>query len=184
MYLTPSSCLCSCCCFSKNCKWSEGWRYSCSLCQAPGLLDSLFHHCYCFFSTTNWCHWVCYQFVIISPLAIRFVYCFVEEFLPDITLYSAIKSSESHICNLAIKKKDGHISIVSLLNASLTHSTLLKVLLGTCRSRIRETAEKQFKKVPSGDTKPKSWTLLDFGKKFGISINDGYKITIVAIFQF
>ncbi|KAH7689479.1 Protein Iojap/ribosomal silencing factor RsfS protein [Dioscorea alata] len=30
-------------------------------------------------------------------------------------------------------------------------------------SRIRDTAEKQFKKVPSGDTKPKSWTLLDFG---------------------
>lgn len=33
-----------------------------------------------------------------------------------------------------------------------------------CRSRIRDTAEKQFKRVASGDTKPNSWTLLDFGK--------------------
>ncbi|ONK68793.1 uncharacterized protein A4U43_C05F16090 [Asparagus officinalis] len=30
-------------------------------------------------------------------------------------------------------------------------------------SRIRDTAEKQFKRVASGDTKPNSWTLLDFG---------------------
>ncbi|KAJ0987155.1 hypothetical protein J5N97_005511 [Dioscorea zingiberensis] len=30
-------------------------------------------------------------------------------------------------------------------------------------SRMRDIAEKQFKKVPSGDTKPNSWTLLDFG---------------------
>ncbi|PKA60389.1 Protein Iojap, chloroplastic [Apostasia shenzhenica] len=31
------------------------------------------------------------------------------------------------------------------------------------RFRIGEIAEKQFKKVASGDTKPNSWTLLDFG---------------------
>lgn len=30
-------------------------------------------------------------------------------------------------------------------------------------SRIKDTAEKQFKRVASGDTKPNSWTLLDFG---------------------
>ncbi|WOL17166.1 protein Iojap, chloroplastic [Canna indica] len=30
-------------------------------------------------------------------------------------------------------------------------------------SRIRDTAEKQFNKIASGDTKPNSWTLLDFG---------------------
>ncbi|XP_042418772.1 protein Iojap, chloroplastic-like [Zingiber officinale] len=30
-------------------------------------------------------------------------------------------------------------------------------------SRIRDTAEKQFDKIASGDTKPNSWTLLDFG---------------------
>ncbi|KAF8409837.1 hypothetical protein HHK36_002355 [Tetracentron sinense] len=30
-------------------------------------------------------------------------------------------------------------------------------------SKIRDLAEKQFKKVPTGDTKPNSWTLLDFG---------------------
>ncbi|XP_008796472.1 protein Iojap, chloroplastic [Phoenix dactylifera] len=30
-------------------------------------------------------------------------------------------------------------------------------------SRIRDIAEKQFNKVASGDTKPNSWTLLDFG---------------------
>ncbi|PKI49146.1 hypothetical protein CRG98_030492 [Punica granatum] len=30
-------------------------------------------------------------------------------------------------------------------------------------SRIRDLAENQYGKVPSGDTKPNSWTLLDFG---------------------
>ncbi|CAL1409436.1 unnamed protein product [Linum trigynum] len=30
-------------------------------------------------------------------------------------------------------------------------------------SRIRDLGEKQYGKVPSGDTKPNSWTLLDFG---------------------
>ncbi|XP_050220693.1 protein Iojap, chloroplastic [Mercurialis annua] len=30
-------------------------------------------------------------------------------------------------------------------------------------SRVRDLAEKQYGKVPSGDTKPNSWTLLDFG---------------------
>eukprot|EP00262_Sarcandra_glabra_P006168 TRINITY_DN18298_c0_g1_i1.p1 TRINITY_DN18298_c0_g1~~TRINITY_DN18298_c0_g1_i1.p1 ORF type:complete len:220 (+),score=48.13 TRINITY_DN18298_c0_g1_i1:119-778(+) len=30
-------------------------------------------------------------------------------------------------------------------------------------SRIRDIAEKEFRKVASGDTKPNSWTLLDFG---------------------
>ncbi|XP_077220775.1 protein Iojap, chloroplastic-like [Tasmannia lanceolata] len=30
-------------------------------------------------------------------------------------------------------------------------------------SKIRDIAEKQFKKVATGDTKPNSWTLLDFG---------------------
>ncbi|GAV64110.1 Oligomerisation domain-containing protein [Cephalotus follicularis] len=30
-------------------------------------------------------------------------------------------------------------------------------------SRIRDLAEKKYGKVPSGDTKPNSWTLLDFG---------------------
>ncbi|CAL9755456.1 unnamed protein product [Musa acuminata subsp. burmannicoides] len=30
-------------------------------------------------------------------------------------------------------------------------------------SKIRDTAEKQFNKIASGDTKPNSWTLLDFG---------------------
>lgn len=30
-------------------------------------------------------------------------------------------------------------------------------------SRIRDLAEKQYGKVPSGDSKPNSWTLLDFG---------------------
>ncbi|MQM17528.1 hypothetical protein Taro_050499, partial [Colocasia esculenta] len=30
-------------------------------------------------------------------------------------------------------------------------------------SRIRDLAEKQFRKVPRGDSKPNSWTLLDFG---------------------
>ncbi|XVE52881.1 hypothetical protein DITRI_Ditri02bG0159800 [Diplodiscus trichospermus] len=31
-------------------------------------------------------------------------------------------------------------------------------------SRIRDFAEKKYGKIPSGDTKPNSWTLLDFGK--------------------
>ncbi|WJX68214.1 hypothetical protein P8452_52604 [Trifolium repens] len=30
-------------------------------------------------------------------------------------------------------------------------------------SRIRDRAEKKYGKIPSGDTKPNSWTLLDFG---------------------
>lgn len=30
-------------------------------------------------------------------------------------------------------------------------------------SKIRDIAEQQFKKAPTGDTKPNSWTLLDFG---------------------
>ncbi|PKU74421.1 protein Iojap, chloroplastic [Dendrobium catenatum] len=30
-------------------------------------------------------------------------------------------------------------------------------------SRIRDIAEKQFRKIASGDTKPNSWTLMDFG---------------------
>lgn len=30
-------------------------------------------------------------------------------------------------------------------------------------SRIRDLAEKEYGKVPSGDSKPNSWTLLDFG---------------------
>ncbi|KAK9275975.1 hypothetical protein L1049_023251 [Liquidambar formosana] len=30
-------------------------------------------------------------------------------------------------------------------------------------SRIRDLAEKQYGKIPSGDSKPNSWTLLDFG---------------------
>ncbi|KAJ6804014.1 protein Iojap, chloroplastic [Iris pallida] len=30
-------------------------------------------------------------------------------------------------------------------------------------SRMRDTAEEQFKRVASGDSKPNSWTLLDFG---------------------
>ncbi|KAJ8486100.1 hypothetical protein OPV22_018585 [Ensete ventricosum] len=30
-------------------------------------------------------------------------------------------------------------------------------------SKMRDTAEKQFNKIGSGDTKPNSWTLLDFG---------------------
>ncbi|KAG6755483.1 hypothetical protein POTOM_040082 [Populus tomentosa] len=30
-------------------------------------------------------------------------------------------------------------------------------------SRMRDLAEKKYGKVPSGDTKPNSWTLLDFG---------------------
>ncbi|XVF79371.1 hypothetical protein PTKIN_Ptkin14bG0216800 [Pterospermum kingtungense] len=30
-------------------------------------------------------------------------------------------------------------------------------------SRIRDLAEKKYGKIPSGDTKPNSWTLLDFG---------------------
>ncbi|CAA6670396.1 unnamed protein product [Spirodela intermedia] len=33
-------------------------------------------------------------------------------------------------------------------------------------SRIRDLAEQQFKRVPTGDSKPNSWTLLDFGKAF------------------
>lgn len=32
------------------------------------------------------------------------------------------------------------------------------------RSRIRDLAEKQYGKVPTGDSKPNSWTLLDFGE--------------------
>ncbi|KAJ4958198.1 hypothetical protein NE237_025309 [Protea cynaroides] len=31
------------------------------------------------------------------------------------------------------------------------------------RSKIRDLAEKQFERIPSGDSKPNSWTLLDFG---------------------
>jgi hypothetical protein len=33
-----------------------------------------------------------------------------------------------------------------------------------CSSKMRDIGEKQFSKVASGDTKPNSWTLLDFGK--------------------
>lgn len=36
------------------------------------------------------------------------------------------------------------------------------------RSKIRDLAEKKYGKVPSGDLKPNSWTLLDFGKWFCI----------------
>lgn len=32
------------------------------------------------------------------------------------------------------------------------------------RSRIRDRAEQKYGKIPSGDSKPNSWTLLDFGK--------------------
>lgn len=38
------------------------------------------------------------------------------------------------------------------------------------RSKIRDLAEKKYGKVPSGDSKPNSWTLLDFGKGFCILI--------------
>ncbi|CAJ1958078.1 unnamed protein product [Sphenostylis stenocarpa] len=31
------------------------------------------------------------------------------------------------------------------------------------RSRMRDRAEKKYGKIPTGDTKPNSWTLLDFG---------------------
>lgn len=31
-------------------------------------------------------------------------------------------------------------------------------------SRMRDLAEKQYGKAPSGDSKPNSWTLLDFGE--------------------
>ena len=33
-----------------------------------------------------------------------------------------------------------------------------------CSSKMRDIGEKQFRIVASGDTKPNSWTLLDFGK--------------------
>ena len=36
------------------------------------------------------------------------------------------------------------------------------------RSRIRDLAEKKYGKFPTGDSKPNSWTLLDFGKRFYI----------------
>jgi hypothetical protein len=32
-----------------------------------------------------------------------------------------------------------------------------------CSSKMRDIGEKQFSIVASGDTKPNSWTLLDFG---------------------
>ncbi|KAG4950426.1 hypothetical protein JHK82_043783 [Glycine max] len=32
-------------------------------------------------------------------------------------------------------------------------------------SRIRDRAEKKYGKIPTGDTKPNSWTLLDFGRR-------------------
>ncbi|KAF6162300.1 hypothetical protein GIB67_008429 [Kingdonia uniflora] len=33
-------------------------------------------------------------------------------------------------------------------------------------SRIRDLAEKQYQRVPTGDYKPNSWALLDFGTRF------------------
>ncbi|XP_019054891.1 PREDICTED: protein Iojap, chloroplastic-like isoform X2 [Nelumbo nucifera] len=33
-------------------------------------------------------------------------------------------------------------------------------------SKIRDLAEKQYRKVPSGDTKPNSWTVLDFESQY------------------
>lgn len=46
----------------------------------------------------------------------------------------------------------------------------LSLFLGVLysRSKIRDTAEKQFNKIASGDTKPNSWTLLDFGKSVAL----------------
>ena len=38
------------------------------------------------------------------------------------------------------------------------------IVLLPCSSKMRDIGEKQFSKVASGDTKPNSWTLLDFGK--------------------
>lgn len=35
-----------------------------------------------------------------------------------------------------------------------------------CRSRIRDLAEKKYGRSPSGDVKPNSWTLLDFGMHY------------------
>lgn len=32
------------------------------------------------------------------------------------------------------------------------------------RSKMRDLAEKKYGKIPTGDSKPNSWTLLDFGK--------------------
>ncbi|KAL5980183.1 hypothetical protein ACLOJK_036650, partial [Asimina triloba] len=39
----------------------------------------------------------------------------------------------------------------------------VKPLVYWTQSRIRDLAETQYKKVASGDVKPNSWTLLDFG---------------------
>lgn len=35
-----------------------------------------------------------------------------------------------------------------------------------CRSRIRDLAEKKYGRSSSGDVKPNSWTLLDFGMHY------------------
>lgn len=50
------------------------------------------------------------------------------------------------------------------------------------RSRIRDLAEEKYGKVPTGDTKPNSWTLLDFGKGSCITIKLSSVLVLGQIF--
>ena len=38
------------------------------------------------------------------------------------------------------------------------------------RSRIRDLAEEKYGRVSSGDSKPNSWTLLDFGEFYSFTL--------------
>lgn len=58
-----------------------------------------------------------------------------------------------------------------------TTVNMLIFSLSVHRTKIRDLAETKYGKVPSGDTKPNSWTLLDFGKYMELR----YKFALVNL---
>lgn len=52
------------------------------------------------------------------------------------------------------------------------------------RSKIRDLAEKKYGKVPTGDSKPNSWTLLDFGKSYFLSQCIPFESCVVILLAF
>lgn len=53
---------------------------------------------------------------------------------------------------------------------------------------MRDMAEKQYGKVPSGDKEPNSWTLLDFGKSLlfrfrALQISKAILFCLVSLFE-
>ena len=142
----------SCCCISQNCKWCKSWGYPCSFCEASGLLDSVFYHRNSLFSSSNWCYWVCNSLHLIICLL-------VSSYFP---------SKKFPLSRVSISSKQ-------------TDWTNSLTFFCECRSRIRDTAEKQFQRVATGDTKPNSWTLLDFGKSSELVASTSFDVPLYLL---